>query len=643
MTKLLYFDYAALIMDIVLLFCILLRRMVNGKMNRIFLFVVCTATLTCALDILAVQYDNTGMYYYTEKMIFHSAYLMMRAFTSVILLNYIIALTDTWFKFEKSMVKRTAIYLPVLILAAMIIANIFTGKMFYIDSEGNYIRGSSFIALYIVSAYYTMYGFSKIFRERKLLEQGKAISLYAGFMIVIVSAGIQFVYPKLLVDMFSSSVSILFIFMMVQRPEENIDGETGLLRLGTYDSNISRSFKNKKPETIIMVKIANADTINNMLGYRDNVNFKKALSDQIIRKLKNEEIPADVYCTGPGDIRIKLERRYRKSAPELAEYFNSKWKQPFEYNGLSINIIPCICIVNIPDDIDNMGSLVFLGEILNTMHSGNVIYASELKYRINNDTVKDLDMIIESAIALDRFEVYYQPIYSVKEKRFNSAEALLRLKDPKYGFVSPELFIPAAEKTGAIHKIGNIVMETVCRFVGSEEFKELGIDYLEVNLSPVQCLENDLAQNIIDTLKNNKVLPEQINLEITETAADELQSTIIENIDDLHNAGLTFSLDDFGTGYSNMTRIASLPLRIIKLDRSFVALNDSPNYSIVVENLVKMIKSLNLKIVVEGVETAETVNVFSELGCDYIQGYYYSRPLPRNEFVSFIRSHAQAV
>ena len=643
MTKLLYFDYAALIMDIVLLFCILLRRMVNGKMNRIFLFVVCTATLTCALDILAVQYDNTGMYYYTEKMIFHSAYLMMRAFTSVILLNYIIALTDTWFKFEKSMVKRTAIYLPVLILAAMIIANIFTGKMFYIDSEGNYIRGSSFIALYIVSAYYTMYGFSKIFRERKLLEQGKAISLYAGFMIVIVSAGIQFVYPKLLVDMFSSSVSILFIFMMVQRPEENIDGETGLLRLGTYDSNISRSFKNKKPETIIMVKIANADTINNMLGYRDNVNFKKALSDQIIRKLKNEEIPADVYCTGPGDIRIKLERRYRKSSPELAEYFNSKWKQPFEYNGLSINIIPCICIVNIPDDIDNMGSLVFLGEILNTMHSGNVIYASELKNRINNDTVKDLNMIIESAIALDRFEVYYQPIYSVKEKRFNSAEALLRLKDPKYGFVSPELFIPAAEKTGAIHKIGNIVMETVCRFVGSEEFKELGIDYLEVNLSPVQCLENDLAQNIIDTLKNNKVLPEQINLEITETAADELQSTIIENIDDLHNAGLTFSLDDFGTGYSNMTRIASLPLRIIKLDRSFVALNDSPNYSIVVENLVKMIKSLNLKIVVEGVETAETVNVFSELGCDYIQGYYYSRPLPRNEFVSFIRSHAQAV
>ena len=164
-----------------------------------------------------------------------------------------------------------------------------------------------------------------------------------------------------------------------------------------------------------------------------------------------------------------------------------------------------------------------------------------------------------------------------------------------------------------------------------------------MNLSPVQCLENDLAQNIIDTLKNNKVLPEQINLEITETAADELQSTIIENIDDLHNAGLTFSLDDFGTGYSNMTRIASLPLRIIKLDRSFVALNDSPNYSIVVENLVKMIKSLNLKIVVEGVETAETVNVFSELGCDYIQGYYYSRPLPRNEFVNFIRSHAQAV
>ena len=92
MEKLLYFDYAALIVDIVLLFCIILRRMVHGKMNRIFLFVVCTSTFTCAMDIIAVQYDNSGMYYLTEKMIFHSAYLTMRAFTSFFLLNYIIAL-----------------------------------------------------------------------------------------------------------------------------------------------------------------------------------------------------------------------------------------------------------------------------------------------------------------------------------------------------------------------------------------------------------------------------------------------------------------------------------------------------------------------------------------------------------------------
>ncbi len=641
MEKLLYFDYAALIVDIVLLFCIILRRMVHGKMNRIFLFVVCTSTFTCAMDIIAVQYDNSGMYYLTEKMIFHSAYLTMRAFTSFFLLNYIIALTDTWFRFEKSMIKRTAIYLPVLILLAMIIANFFAGNMFYIDSNGTYTRGSSFIALYIVSAYYALYGFSKIFRERRMLDTGKTISLYAGFMIIVVAAIVQLIFPRVLVDMFSSSISTLFIFMMVQRPEENIDGETGLLRLGTYDNDINRSFHNKKPETIIMIKITNADTINNMLGYRDNVKFKRALSDQIIKKLKSEKISADVYCIGPGDFRIKLERRFRKHAPPLAEYFNNKWKQPFEYKGISVNVLACICIVNIPDEIDNKSSLILLGDMIGSIHSGNVITASELKNRIDNNVVRDMDMIIETAIAEDRFEVYYQPIYSLKEKRFNSAEALLRLKDKKYGFVSPELFIPAAEKTGSIHKIGNIVMETVCRFIGSDEFSGLGIDYLEVNLSPVQCLENDLAPNIIDTMERNKVLPEQINLEITETAADELQSTIIENISTLHNAGVAFSLDDFGTGYSNMTRIASLPFRMIKLDRSFVALKDNPNYSIVLENLVKMIKSLNMKIVVEGVENEDAVYKFTELGCEFIQGYYYSRPLPKNEFISFIRSHAK--
>ena len=140
-------------------------------------------------------------------------------------------------------------------------------------------------------------------------------------------------------------------------------------------------------------------------------------------------------------------------------------------------------------------------------------------------------------------------------------------------------------------------------------------------------------------MDDNKVTPDKINLEITETAAGELQNSILNNIKTLHNAGISLSLDDFGTGYSNMTRIASLPFHIIKLDKTFTEIKENPNLVIVLENVIKMIKALNMKIVIEGVENRELADKFAELDCEYIQGYYYSRPLPLSEFKEFILAH----
>jgi hypothetical protein len=127
------------------------------------------------------------------------------------------------------------------------------------------------------------------------------------------------------------------------------------------------------------------------------------------------------------------------------------------------------------------------------------------------------------------------------------------------------------------------------------------------------------------------------NLEITETATSHSTAMLYQNLSALTSAGIKFSLDDFGTGYSNMKRIASMPLHIVKLDKSFVNIEESPKLRIVVENTIRMIKDMDMKIVVEGIETAELAKVFSNLECEYIQGYYYSRPLPRLEFVNFIR------
>lgn len=638
MHKMLYFDYSAVILEFVLLASILMRRMTNGKINSMFIMLVTVSIFTTSADIIAVTYDNLGRGFYYEKMMAHSVYLFLRALISFIHLNYVIVLTDTWFKAANNFAKKIKLFFPIFLLVAFLTANVFAHNIFYIDQNGTYVRGDNFLWLYTINGYYAVYGAVKIFKNSQMMDMSRIISLFVGTFLMMGAALIQFVIPNVLIDMFACSIGLLFIFMMVQRPEEITDSETGLIKLNTYAYDLKRSFINQKPETLIMIRLNNYLVIREMLGYMDTIIVKRMIADMIVRYLRSSKIRADVYYIGSGNYRVRLENHDKEEVAKAAEYINEALKEGIRYNEMQINLVACVCITNIPEDIDDFDSLCIFGNDFSAEYTGNVLYASEICRKSRYDIMREIDKIIENAISENEFEVYYQPIYSIKEQRFNSAEALLRLKTEKYGYISPELFIPAAEKSGAIHRIGEIVMESVCSFIGSEEYAGLGLDYIEVNLSPAQCMENNLAENMIGIMQKNHVQPSQLNLEITETASGEIQNVVMDNITTLYDAGISLSLDDFGTGYSNMTRIASLPFHIIKLDKTFTQIEDNPNLIIVLENVIKMIKALNMKIVVEGIETKELVDHFARMECEYIQGYYYSKPLPKRDFVKFVKS-----
>ena len=638
--KLLDYDYAALMLEIVLLITILLRRMIDGSLNKVFIMLSSTAILTTVSDIAAVTLDNMGGGNITAKITFHTIYLFLRALTSFFHFNYIIVLTDSWYAASNSFRKIFTIFFPILFVMTFMTTNLFTHDIFYIDEAGKYIRGQFFPVLYLINFYYLVYAIIKLVKYRSFIEKEKVMSLYFAFMIMIAAAAIQFIYPSLLVDMFSEAISLLYIFMMVQRPEEITDSVTGLVRFSRYAADIRRSYINKKPERLIMINICNFLVLRDTLGYNTITMIKRTIADRIRTYLRVSGSNAEAYYTGSGCFRIRFESGEDKLVNQTAEYLNEMLKQELLLGELRINFIACVCVVSLPEDIGNPESLIAFESLFDREYTGNVLYASEIGSKLPYDMMRDMDVIIENALADDSFEVYYQPIYSVKDRRFRSAEALLRLKTTDYGYISPELFIPAAEKSGAIHRIGIKVMEKVCDFVSSSEFKNLGIDYVEVNLSPVQCMENGLAKELIEIMKKHDVSAGRINFEITETAAGEIQNTILENICQLHESGASLSLDDFGTGYSNMTRIAALPFSIIKLDKSMTEFDRSPNMVIVVENMIKMIKAMNMKIVVEGVEDEDRVNDFTKLECEYIQGYYYSRPLSKDDFVSFISRSA---
>ena len=266
MHKMLYFDYSAVVLEFVLLASILMRRMTNGKSNSMFIMLVTISIFTTSADIIAVTFDNLGSEFYYEKMMSHSVYLFLRALISFIQLNYVIVLTDTWFKAANNFTKKIKLFFPIFLLAALRITNFFAHNIFYIDENGTYIRGANFLWLYVINGYYAVYGSMKIFRNSQMMDMSRIVSLFVGTFLMMGADWIQIMIPSVLIDMFACSIALLFIFMMVQRPEEITDSETGLIKLNTYAYDLKRSFINKKPETLIMIRLNNYLVIREMLG-----------------------------------------------------------------------------------------------------------------------------------------------------------------------------------------------------------------------------------------------------------------------------------------------------------------------------------------------------------------------------------------
>ena len=207
----------------------------------------------------------------------------------------------------------------------------------------------------------------------------------------------------------------------------------------------------------------------------------------------------------------------------------------------------------------------------------------------------------------------------------------------------PGKFIPIAEENGQILQLGDRVFEKVCQFLKQIDTRKYGLHYVEINLSVVQCEKQDLAQRLISIAQKYQVDPGFINLEITETASISARMTLLENMKRLIDYGFSFSLDDFGKGESNLMYIVEMPVSIVKLDMDMSkAFFKTPKAKQVVRAVVSMAHSMGLKVVAEGIESKEENQVISQEGIDYIQGYYYSRPLPLDAFIEFLETSVGA-
>jgi diguanylate cyclase (GGDEF)-like protein/PAS domain S-box-containing protein len=367
-------------------------------------------------------------------------------------------------------------------------------------------------------------------------------------------------------------------------------------------------------------------------------------SDYVARSDKEEAQDAVSRLGGDEFIVLLNEMSRIEDAAIAANRILSDLSQPFMLGGQEVFITASIGISLYPTDGADVDALLKAADIA-MYHAKNQgknnfqFYARSM----NAATLERLNLENELHRAIERneFLLYYQPKLDAKSRKVVGIEALIRWKHPDKGMISPAEFIPLAEESGMIVRIGEWVLNAACRQNRAWRAAGLPSFSISVNLSNRQFGHEDLIETVTRALKDVEMDPSHLELEITESTIMQNPEKSIATLRQFKEMGIRISIDDFGTGYSSLNYLRRIPFDSLKIDRSFVMnINTSPDDAAIVRAIIAMAHSLKLRVIAEGVEKEEQFAFLRELGCDEVQGYFFSKPLPAEECVRFITSRS---
>lgn len=523
-----------------------------------------------------------------------------------------------------------------LVLGAVGVAGTYAVPLYYNYApdgiEVLYTYGPSVYVTYGVSLVFFVRIFYLIRKEKARINPRRREAVCIWLVAWIVASQIQFMYTDILIVGYAGSIGIMVLYLKLENPETNLDRSTGLFNSGALYQYTKQLFAKEKDFSALVLIFENNTYQNVHMEKREAIKMEVIeylLKLQNCLVFKNAEDETYILFTDPACAQAKVE--------EIRGRFASGWGE----DGAS-RIRPHWMYVPHANVIDRAESLTYLVRYIRQEEkafSENTFYCVEKESVDRMYRKREVEQLIIDAVDNDRVEVFYQPIFSTSEQHITSAEALVRIRDREGKIVPPGVFIDTAEESGMILKLGEIVFEKVCRFIRKHPLEQFGMHYIEVNLSVVQCAYENLAQDYIGIMERYSVDPEYINLEITESASTNAKKTLLGNMENLMEYGVRFSLDDFGTGQSNLNYIVEMPVDIVKFDRSMTnSYFENGKAKYVMEAAIHMIHGMNLEIVSEGIETKEQFQTMEDLGISHIQGYYFSKPLPEDEFVAFLES-----
>jgi diguanylate cyclase (GGDEF)-like protein len=424
----------------------------------------------------------------------------------------------------------------------------------------------------------------------------------------------------------------------------HFDPKTGLARRSLFCDRLTRLLgdapRRRARYCVAIIDVEKLSVINDSFGRHSGDLLLQHIADRLKRRFESSEELAHI---GGGTFAIM--RDITRVTPEdmlqrMRDHAVALFGEPFLIESRSIPVVVKTGVAFYPENGKDAETMVQNAEA--ALRSAREIGEKQLRYSAERHSEVLARLALEhklrAALEQKQFELHYQPKVSVKTRRIEGVEALIRWRDPAQGLVSPAAFLPLLESTGLIVEVGQWILSQAALDCQHWQREGLPPIRIAVNISPVQLRRPDFAQVFLDAVGGWSNRLAGLDVEITEGALQEdADGGDVRKLKVLRAAGVRIAIDDFGTGYSSLARLAGLPIDTLKIDRGFVSkLPGEKTGRTLVATIISLARAFEMNVVAEGVETTEQLGVLWEMGCDQSQGYLHSKPVGRDELAKLL-------
>ena len=625
------FKIAAICVSLVSSLYMVLRKRFDKPQSKILLVIIADMVITALSDTVAKMvraYAVASPFTVGVEEIAGYVYFIVHTALGPLFVMYVLSVCSV--HAHRNAARNNLIAIPFFLLELIAVTNPLTHWVYWYGADLSFNRGWAVYVFYAVGVFYLFLGIYQLFAHWRALTPLKRKALIFFFLMTVLGVGLQLAIPAFCVELFAESLAVLGVVMFVENEDEFIDTEIGVHNRQALKMTLDSLTALKKPFCVLAVRVSTVEAFSRV---DKTIITQNAMAEILAEYFKSVAPWYHIYRTAPTSFALLDPNMDEQNASNLAREIARRFGMSWKYGELDIELHAVVALANVPRDLATPDDVFYLIDTsVPHVAEGTVLQGVGLNYLMRR---AEVERAVQRGFEENEYEVHYQPVLNA-DGSICAAEALMRLNDKVLGNIPPDEFIEAAERIAAVESIGEFALRQACAFLESGVPQKLGIDHINVNLSVIECMQTDFADRVCGIVSEYNIDPSLVGFEITESVAASNYESLEHAMGRLKHNGHSFAMDDYGTGYSNVNALLVLDFDLVKIDKSVLWEAEKSDIGMtILETSVEMLRNTGRSVLVEGVETAEQAALLHRLGIDYYQGFYYAKPMPKDDFVAF--------